>query len=168
MSEAYQSAADAIGIDAGDWESPDALLKQMATESKANGTSIVETYNTDLRSAAERLSEKYQGDALKSELQTWADDRAAWKSATVANYEANRGYDAGIDWFVGDITAGDLTLPDGVTTDMISITVLPSESSMDECAEYAGETFTLDEASDLPSFPLHPSCPHYKEVQIND
>jgi hypothetical protein len=46
------------------------------------------------------------------------------------------------------------------------LAVLPDSSSLDECAEWAGEIFPLDAFDDLPLLPMHPGCPHYVAVLL--
>ncbi len=168
---AYQAAAVDLGLGAIAVAPPDSVLHTLATQSKASGTSIVETYQSDLQAEAERFVQAYadqQGtldgaaSALHSDLMHWTDARQAWKAEQIARYETNRGYATGMQWLVSDIQADAVDLPDGTTKADLVVTVIPGESSGDSaCASYAGQSYPIDQAAEIADkFPAHPNCIH--------
>lgn len=173
MKAAYSQANDVVGIDGDDWE-PDAELQSMAkSASEQDAESIASTYKDDLEAVATAFVLAWMIDhesldgaesAARKEIAVWAIARAEWKSKQIADYTCGSGANDGTSMWVADVIDGEFELPDGVTLDDIELTVLPEESSHDECENYAGETFSLDEFDDIPDFPLHPSCPHHVVV----
>jgi pyruvoyl-dependent arginine decarboxylase (PvlArgDC) len=76
---------------------------------------------------------------------------------------ADDGTDLAIDDILDAVTGTDAP---GDVAASIGVAVVPDGSSNDVCAEYAGNTYTLDEADGLPEFPVHPNCIHSKEVVL--
>jgi hypothetical protein len=106
--------------------------------------------------------------ALQNDLTIWAAHRADWKAAQIALYESGKGYSAGIDWFVSDLLAGDLTLPEEMALSDLVVRVEPDDAAEPRCAELvAGSPYPIDAADDvLGSFPIHPGCVHYATVDM--
>lgn len=162
LTGAYAAVADDIGADVSEWEPPDAVLAQMARDAKANGASIVETYNASIT----REAEAYTGDDLRADLAQWVADRASWKVEQISLYETGKGYSAGMDQFISDVLADEVDLPDDVTLADLVVVVEPSEAAEPICADLvAGSPYPIDEADDvIDVFPIHPGCVHWSSV----
>jgi hypothetical protein len=81
-----------------------------------------------------------------------------WKAPQIANVATNTGANAGTQQFIAD------ALDEADDANGVRVRVVPDESSSDECAEYAGKDYSLEDSMDLPVFPIHPNCPHGLEV----
>jgi hypothetical protein len=92
-------------------------------------------------------------------------DFLSWKIPQIVNVAWMTGTNEGTDQAVQDIL-DEATTPDGsdIPVQNMRVRVLPMESSNDLCAEWAGRDFDLTEYDDIPDFPIHPGCPHYKEL----
>lgn len=160
----------------------------------ANGQveSIVSTYEEMLQHAIEQMSEEPQeaiddviGHAKKkakdlvSQIAQWFLLFLPWKTKQIAHHTWSTGGNDGVNEFIEEILqsekagSGDTT---NVTpgsgsnvegdTSILRVVVLPTKSSSDFCAEYAGKTFTLH--NNIPDFPAHINCIHYKQIIIVD
>lgn len=175
MKAAYSQANDVVGIDGDDWE-PDAELQSMAKNaSEQDAESIAGTYKDDLEAVATAFVVAWMLDhesldgceaAARKEIAVWAIARAEWKSKQIADYTCGSGANDGTDLWIGDVQDGKRKLTDGVTIDDIEIEVVPSESSSDECKEWAGKRFSLSEALSVPTFPAHIGCIHRKIIVL--
>ena len=84
----------------------------------------------------------------------------AWKAPQIASVATGTGTNDGTAQWVSDVLADEASGdPNGVR-----VRVVPETSNSDECADYAGNDYSLDDAADLPDFPLHPNCKHSTEV----
>jgi len=170
MKAAYNQASSVIGAST-DW-APDAELTKMAEKaSEKDAESITVTYGSDLESVATGFVESWMIDhetldgceaAAKAELASWATTRAEWKSEQITGYTCGSGANDGVDLWIGDVVDGDFDIPDDISLDDIQVEIQPSESSKDECEDYAGNRYDFDE--DLPDFPMHENCPHRKVI----
>lgn len=159
---------------------------ELSTHAASWAASIVATYNASLRlnidsflsswvAAHETIDGAVQG--LIGFLRHWTQQRVAWKSDQIAQAAVATGADAGTEQFVSDLLTApagtDEASPNAPDEDSpldlsnVFITVLPEESSHDSCSQYAGELFSLDEYDDLPYFPMHPGCPHFRTICSN-
>ena len=133
-------------------------------ESSADAASIADTMQRMAESAALAFLAAFTGTpdeaeiALLAYMRQWINDYSAAKSKQVGSYETGRGWETGITDAIDRIIGGGQTV---VPEDYI-VTVIPDFSSPDECADYAGDIFELDELDDIPEFPIHPNCPHMK------
>ena len=147
-----------------------------SAQDKANEwvESIAATYETMLRNHLEQTYTPLDrslwsgiGDAIKN-VGAWFADMVDWKSEQIANVTLGTGgYDGTSEWIedvIAESESGDLTGegdPNGVR-----VRVVPDSSSSDICSDFAGQDYSLEEASDLPEFPIHPRCPHQIEVYV--
>jgi hypothetical protein len=170
----YQQSSDTVGADT-DWEPDDDLAKEIKDLSEQDAEGIADTYEAELSNQAEAFVTGWVGDhdsldgcedAARIALVAWALSRAAWKSEQIANYSCGAGANVGVDQWILDLLDEDFDLPDDISVDDIELTVLPEESSSDECEEYAGEVFDIDEYDSIPDFPIHSNCIHRKVVQL--
>jgi len=167
---ALDDATATLGMDGTSVSIPDAVLSTLATSAQDSATSCVSTYNAAVSQEAAAFATDYTGPpeglaaALRADLAQWADARAAWKAEQIAAYETARGYAAGLDWLVNDLQSGTLALPDGTQLTDLTVTVRPSFSSDDTCAEYAGQTYPLSDYDSLPAFPIHINCIHWRSL----
>ena len=170
----YQRAAQTLKVTLpANWQPSDAALSRLASAALKSAKGIAATYRADLEAQAQKLAaEETEDKAYKGlgqwvrKLAEWARHRAVSKSVAVANYEASQAGDDGtgdflesLDYFGGDIEPG-------VDLNTVKITVLPEESSGDECAEFAGQEFTLDDYDSIPSWPMHEFCPHETVIYL--
>lgn len=81
-----------------------------------------------------------------------------WKAPQIATVATNSGANDGTSQFIAD------ALEETDDANGVRVRVIPDASSHDECADYAGKTYSLEDSMDLPTFPLHPNCPHGLEV----
>lgn len=171
---AVTTAGGAIGHD---WQPDDATLRKLSAAALAAAQAIAATYQEDLHSAAAAAVDawlKQQAAAgatssasvprdLAHDVQTWANDRAQWKAQQVGQYETGQAaHQATLDAH-DDLLAGDWTDESGdPLLDLLSIlyvAILPAESSLDECSEFAGNVYRFDDAPQL-DFPAHQNCIH--------
>jgi hypothetical protein len=186
---AYADAATAVGVSptiADAYTPPDAVLTQLAADAHSTADGIAATYADDLTREATAIANAYadaNGGALGAtavakqavarSLNEYAAERAATRAPILADYECGLAQHQGTRAFVQDALAaqdnpsdnpGDSPLLDstGAPIDLSDavLAVLPDSSSVDECADYAGETFPLDAFDDLPAFPAHLNCQH--------
>lgn len=112
---------------------------------------------------------------MVSNVSEWLGDFMGWKPKQVSNATCGGGMSDGTMQFAQDVVEADkgdgnvqddngdiiysiddmkLSIPE------IGVKVVPSVSSSDFCKDYAGNTYSMDEALSIPSFPAHPSCIH--------
>lgn len=186
---AFTEAARTVGLsddeiaDATD-PLPDDVERALRKAAAAAAAAIAATYADDLERAVERMVDAYLSDpanegasatdarsALGSEVGTWARGRADWKSAQVAGWETAQGADDGTAQLVSDLLDGTYDPSEwGVALSDIVVVVLPdfTASLDDECTEYAGESFSLEDADEvLGRFPAHMNCPHEAVVLVS-
>lgn len=149
MKASYAQASDTVGAST-DWEPSDDLQSATKDESQQDADSIASTYKDDLESVASAFivswmnsHENLDGceEAARTSLSTWALQRSSWKSEQVADYSCSSGADDGTDAWLADLIDEEIDLPEGVSVDDVEIEVQPSESSHDECENYAGKRF---------------------------
>lgn len=137
---------------------------------------IARTYADEIRSAITNFVEQYEianstiegvQVPLASFLQEWLTARASYKARQIAGFSAGVGNEAAIAQCIKGINAG-IRDDAGNVIDPSDycIQITPDESSSDVCSQYAGQSFPLDQADDLPSFPIHPNCPHQKHLVV--
>lgn len=112
---------------------------------------------------------------MVSNVGEWLSDFMGWKPKQVANATCGGGVSDGTMQFAQDVvdaSNGDGTVQDdngGTIVDIndmkvsipeLGVKVVPSMSSSDFCKDYAGNTYSLEEALSIPAFPAHPSCIH--------
>lgn len=125
-------------------------------------TSIASTYEELLRSQLESDTQEAIGDVVRgivSKVKKWISGFLPWKTQQIADYTVSAGDNAGTSQWIDDVLGG----VDG-DTGKVRARVLPGESSNDLCKQYAGNDYSLEEANDLPNFPIHSNCPHYVEI----
>jgi len=101
----------------------------------------------------------------------WIDRYSAYKSPQIANVAWGTGANDGSMTAIEDIidAATDPNKPATISTDQVRIKVVPSYSSSDACADYAGHDYGINEYLQLGvSWPAHPSCRHSIEVVRKD
>lgn len=154
---------------ASDWTPTREDVRQADAQGKKDASSIAHTFMDLLKGYL-----LAQGFASATEarvgIASWVQTVARWKVPQIVNVTAGTGNDAGTSETVNQALDGDLVdAESGVVIDATTyrFTVLPEESSKDICAEYAGNTYPLDEWDTVISFPAHPSCPHQKVVIYN-
>jgi len=116
---------------------------------------INETYQSEMENAlqqaitdASSLPESEQLAHVKKEMSDWADQRMAYKSQEVAQYES------GVAYHKGMIAHDEVHFPETMYS------VQPTTTEHEACAEIiAGAPYTVDEAKSV-TLPLHPHCPH--------
>ena len=114
--------------------------------------------------------------AFRQEMQQFRNTHAAM----IENVTVQRGADQGHRAFASDLQNQQLLTDDGLSdiadaTDQMPlpddfafeqrledmyVAVFPSEAVGEDCMDFAGEYFGLDQIDDLPRFPRHPRCPH--------
>jgi len=170
----YAQASDTVGAST-DWEPSDDLQGQLKDTSEQDAESIAATYEADLESVATGFAESWMLDhesldgcevAARSELSTWATDRATWKSEQISGYTCGSGANTGTNEWIDDLLDEDIDLPEGLSVDDVEVTVLPEESSSDICKEYAGQSFDIDEIDEIIDLPAHLGCIHRKVIQM--
>lgn len=183
LTAAYEDAASSAGADLPeDWQPPDSVTQAQRDAADANAASIAATYRQDAIATATAFMLHWlaqHGDdadplagarsALTRHLSAWADERAVWKAAQVAQYETSSAAHAGTLAAVDDLESGDLTDDTGAPIDysQLTVAVLPESSSSDFCADYAGNVYAFDDAPSL-DFPAHISCVHFVVVLAPD
>lgn len=135
---------------------------------------IAQTYETLLRHEIESLpEERALGDLIGKAKQVagavsdWITGFLPWKTKQVADNTWSTGDNNGTEQFVNDVQDEgnvDELASDGILR--LQIMVEPGTSSSDTCATYAGNTYSLSD--DVPNFPIHTNCIHYKTIVVND
>jgi hypothetical protein len=143
-------------------------FNQALSWAKEQVSSIVSTLQDALSNFLDGLSPDLDSTEIAAQTEQFLQDYAAWKAPQVVNVVWGTGADLGTNAAIMDIldAATDPAALPGVVIDNIRVRVLPLESSNDKCATYAGRDFDLEEYDSIPNFPIHPSCPHYKEVYL--
>lgn len=169
MRATYQRCAQVAGVKV-TWEQSASLLHRIETTSAQDAKSIAATYRSELERfieaelAAELAAEKgwKQGGIgdLLSRITGWIKDRLGWKSQQIVDNTSGEAANDGVEEFLDDVDAGDIKVGD--TAGSLWVGVVPDHSSSDFCQEYAGYMYPLEEADDIPSFPMHANCPHSK------
>ena len=182
MAAAYQRCLSALGLtsasDAAAWTPTQENITTATQLAQSHAESIVQTYQRELVNVVQGYAQSYESangslDGIEGPmgdlLTQWTATRSAYKSEQITGYECGLGAEQGFQAFVADLASGSLIDPE--TGEVLSgdsgdyaIAVLPAESSHDECRDYAGQTFDVQEADSLPEFPLHAGCPHYKTL----
>jgi hypothetical protein len=155
------------------------VLAQITSDAQSAAEQIASTYNSDLASqvgsswldsasssaevTSTRVGAASQGaltarqreDAVRADVSQWADDRAGWKSASIAVTESADAYSNGVMDFA--------TQNGGAT-----VRVGPDECVCDGCQELVDMgDIPIEDAADL-DLPLHVGCDHRPlEVQYN-
>ena len=136
--------------------------------------SIAETYETMLRN---HLAETYAplerglwsgiGQAIKN-VGAWIADMAPWKSEQIENVTTGSGANDGTDQWIDDVLAESKSGTLDVSGDPngVRVRVIPESSSNDACKQYAGHDYSLEESESVPTWPMHPNCPHQIEVYV--
>ena len=183
---AFTEAAQAVGLTAAEIADatnplPDDVERALRTAAEAAAAAIVATYADDLERAVERMVDAYYDDpandgasaaeaksAVGGDVGEWARARADWKSDQVAQWETAQGADDGTAQLIEDLLDGTYGPGEGIALSDIVVAVLPDFSSLDECADYAGEEFSLEDADEvLGLFPMHMGCIHECVVLVN-
>lgn len=147
-----------------DWQPTQKALDHQADLAWKAARGIAQTYQADLERQANALlaEEKRLRSALVGVvvgLAEWAQDRAEWKSQQIGATETSDSQDDGTQDFLEDALIG--LLFEGLTADDYELAVLPDEAAEPFCEDYAGQTFPLEQYSELAGiFPAHPLCPH--------
>jgi hypothetical protein len=167
MQNTYRRWNSTLGANNHMWMPTTEQEGQLSTAAQEHVSSIASTYADNLQNAIQQFLDAGDAPSLGAQLATWADARADWKSDQVAGYEVSYGTEQGTTAFIIDLLDGNLV--DSLTGEVLdgadyAVGVVPDESSNDLCADYAGQQFPLDEAEDIPDFPMHPGCPHYKII----
>lgn len=176
MVAAYQRCASIVSISP-DWTPSQTDVNTAMQAAQDHAQSVVQTYQNELTNVVQGFAESYKAanngsldgilGPMGDMLADWSTTRTAYKAEQVAGYECGLGAEQGFQAFVVDLASGALIDPQ--TGEVLSggdyaIAVLPAESSHDECRDYAGLTFDITDADELPEFPLHGGCPHYKTL----
>ena len=123
--------------------------------------SLIDTQMTTASATTEGLiGELIKATALAKGITSGVKTFATWKAPQIANVATNTGANDGTKQFIADA----LDEADEDDANGVRVRVVPDESSSDECADYAGNTYSLEDSMDLPAFPIHPNCPHTLEV----
>lgn len=169
MQSSYRRWNSTLGANNHMWMPTTKQEETLAAVAQEHADSIASTYADNLQNAIQQFLGDGAGNpaSLGEMLTTWAAARADWKSDQVAGYETSYGTEQGTMEFITDLLGGNLV--DSLTGEVLdpndyAVGVVPDESSNDLCAEYAGQQFPLEEVDDIPDFPIHPGCPHYKII----
>jgi hypothetical protein len=151
-------------------------------------TRVIEQLTSSSISAASEgigdLAQSIKGLVLA--IKAWLHKMLAWKIPQIVTNVVGIGSNAGTERIIHDILVELNTLASTMLTHLdgtaaaaasqngllakllahIRVRVSPADSSDDLCRKWAGKTYSLSEATSLPSFPMHPSCIHYKEVIV--
>src|SRR6185312_16516258 len=128
--------------------------------------SIASTYQELLTHALEEALTQEEraivdavGKAVKA-VKEWFKEFLPWKTKQIADYTWNKGGNDGTSEWIEDIQGDDVEWegddPSIQDLSKFQIMVIPDESSSDFCADYAGNSYPIEQAGDLPSFPAHP------------
>jgi hypothetical protein len=168
---AYQEAELRLGLPPNTaWHAPASVLEEQSKAALEAADQITATYERELRAAASRLLDAgVSGDDLHAALQDWGRARKGWKSEQISRYETGRASERGTMDMVGALREGEyedqLAEMADWSMDEVRITVLPAGAETEDlCMVYAGAAFSLDDAWDIPEFPIHANCPHEKVV----
>lgn len=149
-----------------DWTPTSDQQRQADDQGKEDAASIAATYKDLLTGYL--LAQSFNSAAeARAGVVSWASKTAQWKSAQITNWTAGTGNNTGASETVDQALDGDLVDAEtGVVIDASAydFEVQPAESSKDECAEYAGNTYPLGQWGEVPDFPIHGFCPHQKVV----
>jgi hypothetical protein len=143
--------------------------------------SIADTYLSTIRSLASTLTAEstvQDGQPLEEGLLGGLINAAAvakgvaggikafveWKAPQIANVTTSSGANDGTSQWIEDALAEAGDEDESSDLNGVRVRVVPSNSSSDECADYAGNTYSLEDSVDLPDFPVHPNCIHGTEV----
>lgn len=174
IQSAYRLWNALFGANQDDWTPSQDTIDAVEQVAQDQAETIAATYGQELGNAVDDYLSAYQ-DAngsldgaivpLSQMLGDWTETRMIYKSQQIAGYETGSGMDQGTMLFVQDLVSGGLI--DTETGEVLDpsnygVGVIPGESSSDICKEYAGQLFPLEEAFDIPDFPVHPWCPHEK------
>ncbi|GHO99536.1 hypothetical protein KSF_095840 [Reticulibacter mediterranei] len=131
-------------------------------------SSIVGTMHEMLTTFVSNLKE---GSNVVEQVGAWIDRYADYKAPQVANVAWSTGANNGSMQAIEDImdAATDPSRAEPLNTEGIKVEVVPSYSSTDECANYAGKSYSLNEYLQLGiSWPMHPNCRHSIEIVRKD
>lgn len=186
MQASYRRAQQFVRLPQ-NWTPPRSITKRIEQQSQKDAKSIAATYKQYLTSFLETVLKIEKGwrdlfgsvkeavTQMISNVGEWLKDFLGWKPDQIANASVGAGLSDGTMQFVQDVLAaesGDGTLVDEdgntvIDTSMMNMSipelgvrVTPSTSSSDFCSEYAGNTYSLDEALSIPAFPAHSACIH--------
>lgn len=157
-------------------------MAQAASWSHTQTQSIAATYQQMIASLIEELSRESPDEsgqvpvtegfpnlrALAAGVKAGAKAFVEWKAPQIANVTIGTGANDGTDQAIDDIIDGFADPSSEGDPNGVRVRVIPAESSNDLCSEYAGNNYSLDEAVDVPDFPIHPNCPHEKEVYLTE
>ena len=156
------------------WQVSESEVKKSQQWASKQVESIAETYETLLRHAIEELpQERAIGDVIGgiknvvSAIGDWISGFLPWKVKQIADNTWSTGDNAGTEQFIDDVQ--DENNVDEVEDDgllRLQILIEPDHSSSDFCQDYAGNTYALSD--NIPSFPAHVNCRHYKTIVVND
>jgi hypothetical protein len=176
---AYLASAQSAGAALpDDWEPSNDALRRQRDAAHTSATFVAATYASDLSNQASGFVTSWLTDsgsmdgcahALSTHLQSWANQRAQWKAQQVGGYETAQAQESGTGDFLRDLQAGNAVDAQGNPLDgnAYVVAVVPDSSSLDDCADYAGNTYPLDAYDDLP-IPMHPYCIHEKVLMPAD
>ncbi|SRR6266487_1020081 len=171
---AYRRWNKLTGASSQDWMPLPAQVKQIEMQAQEHAGMIAQTYERELSNAASTYIDAWRSanetldgieEPLMSMLSEWTAARTRYKSVQIAGYETGTGADLGTTQFVQDLMNGDLIDADTgevIDSEQYEIGVVPSESSGDICSAYAGQVFSMEEADEIPEFPMHGNCIHEK------
>ena len=147
--------------------------------------SIAETYETmltglvqkELARQQERESEEVQrgligglinAAALAKGIAGGVQAFVEWKSEQIENVTTGSGANDGTSQWIDDVLAESKSGTLDVSGDPngVRVRVIPESSSNDACKQYAGHDYSLEESESLPTWPMHPNCPHQIEVYV--
>lgn len=174
LRSAYNRWNKLFGTNQDNWMPSQATVAAIEQAALDHAETIATTYAQELGNAVNAFLSAYQ-DAngsltgaivpLSQMLSDWTLARSIYKSQQIANYETGSGLDQGTMLFVQDLVSGgliDTTTGEVLDPSEYGVGVIPGESSNDICKDYAGQLFPLEEAFDIPDFPIHANCPHEK------
>jgi 2'-5' RNA ligase/transposase-like protein len=99
----------------------------------------------------------------------WIDRYADYKAPQIANVTWGTGANDGSMQAIEDIVEAAKDPSKAVSTDQVRVKVVPSYSSADFCADYAGKDYSIPEYLQLGiSWPAHPNCRHSIEMVRKD
>lgn len=164
-----QSQKDAQGIAATYKQYLTSFVETALEVEKAMRGATVKGWRDIFGSVKEAVSQ------MVSSIGEWLSDFLGWKPAQISNATCGGGLSDGTMQFAQDVVEADKG--DGMVQDdngdtivdisdmnmsipELGVKVIPSVSSSDFCQDYAGNTYSLDEALSIPAFPAHPSCQH--------
>lgn len=138
--------------------------------------SIANTYQELLSHAVEQAlvqEERAIGDVVGKAVKAvkgWFRGFLPWKTEQIAQDTWNTGDNDGTRQWIEDIQGDDVEWegddPSIQDLSRFQITVIPDNSSSDFCANYAGNSYPIEEAGDIPQFPAHVGCIHGIEISV--